>query len=294
MTEQVLHVVVLNWNGEKVIRECLSSLMKVRDVHLEIIVVDNASDDGSTEIVRKEFPSATLVSNPRNLLFAEGNNIGIRQAMESGARRILFLNNDTEVEPFFAGRLLDALESDPGAGIAGPKILYFDDPQKIWYGGAGFYPVLGIPRHFGIRRMDGSFPEERCETEWVSGCAMLVKREVIEDVGGFDPSYEMYCEDVDFCLRARRAGWKCIYEPNARVWHKVSSSSGGGMTPFKLEHRIASTKTLFRRFKPFWWRMLLWPLHVAVLFAVSLALAAGRRADLAKAALRGAVSRMGC
>jgi hypothetical protein len=212
----------------------------------------------------------------------------MRRAMERGARRILLLNNDTEVDPLFAARLLDALERDPRAGIAGPKILYHDDPSRIWYGGAGFYPIVGVPRHRDIRRVDGSFADRAGGTEWVSGCAMLVRREVVDAIGLLDPGYAIYCEDVDFCLRARRAGWRCVYEPRARVLHKVSSSSGGGMTPFKLENRIASTKRLFARHRPAWWRALLAPVHAAGLALLVVALFAGGRASLARAALRGA------
>ncbi len=117
---------------------------------------------------------------------------------------------------------------------------------------------------------------------------MLVKREVIDAVGLLDPSYTIYCEDVDFCLRARRAGWKCLYEPRALVRHKVSSSSGGGMTPFKIEHRIASTFRLFRRFKPLWWSILLGPLLGCAFVLLVAALLIGGRFGLARGALRGA------
>jgi len=177
---------------------------------------------------------------------------------------------------------------DPAAGIVGPKIVYDDDPKRIWYGGGGFFPFAGIPRHENIRMIDGSFPEHGGETLWVSGCAMLVRREVIDAVGLLDPSYRIYCEDVDFCLRARRAGWKCLYEPLARVRHKVSHSSGGGMTPFKIENRIASTFLLFRRFKPLWWRILMIPLQAALFVLLAVGLLLGGRFGLLRGAVRGA------
>jgi hypothetical protein len=285
---ETVHVIVLNWNGAAVLGPCLASLAKVREPRLEILVVDNASSDGSADIVRRDHPRVELLVNERNLLFAGGNNAGLRPAMARGARRVLLLNNDTEVDPDFAARLLESLERDPRAGIAGPKILYHDDPSRVWYGGAGFYPLVGVPRHRNIRRLDGSFPERSGETEWVSGCAMLVRREVFEAVGLLDPSYTIYCEDVDFCLRARRAGWRCVYEPAARVWHKVSASSGGGMTPYKLENRIASTGRLFARHRPAWWRALLAPAHAAGLALLVAALFASGRTALARAAWRGA------
>jgi len=289
VTADVLHVIVLNWNGESVIGPCLRSLEQVTDVSLRIIVVDNASTDDSIELVRRDFPEVAVIENGRNLLFAEGNNVGLRSALANGGRYLLLLNNDTEVDPGFAVRMYEALRGDEHIGIVGPKILYYDDPRRIWYGGGDFYPVLGVPRHRHIRRIDGSFADRRRDTGYVSGCALLVRREVIEDIGMLDPVYTMYCEDVDFCLRARRSGWRCVYEPSAVVWHKVSSSSGGGMTPYKLEHRLVSTYRLFARFKPLWWRIALMPVHAAGFVFLLLALLFGGRWNLFRGALRGVI-----
>ncbi len=285
---RAIHVIVLNWNGGKVLGPCLESLARVTDPRLEIIVVDNASSDGSAEIARRAAGGVELIVNDRNLLFAEGNNVGLRRAMERGGSLFLLLNNDTVVDSSFAARMLAALEREPSAGVVGPKIVYDDDPARIWYGGGGFVPIAWIPRHESIRKLDGSFAERGGETGWVTGCAMLVKREVIESIGLLDPSYTIYCEDVDFCLRARRAGWKCLYEPRALVRHKVSSSSGGGMTPFKIEHRIASTFRLFGRYKPLRWRMLMAPLQGCAFVLLVAALSIGGRFGLARAAVRGA------
>jgi len=117
---------------------------------------------------------------------------------------------------------------------------------------------------------------------------MLVRREVFERIGLLDPSYTIYCEDVDFCLRARQAGFSCAYAPDARVLHKVSSSSGGGMTPFKLEHRLRSTARLHRRFRGRAWRLLVAPIHGAAFLLLVAGLLAAGRGRLAAAALRGA------
>jgi len=285
---ETLYVIVLNWNGEKVIAPCLASLARVSEPPLRIIVVDNASTDRSPEIVRRDFPGAELIANGTNLLFAAGNNVGLERAMALGGRFFLLLNNDTEVDPGFALRMLSAIARDPRIGIVGPKILYHDDPKRIWYGGGDFYPLIGVPRHVNIRKLDGTVPERAGETAYVSGCAMLIRREVIEGIGLLDPSYRMYCEDVDFCLRARRAGWKCRYEPSAVIRHKVSASSGGGFTPYKLENRIASTYRLFSRFKPLRWRIALFPVHLCAFLALLAALLCTGRRELLKGALRGA------
>jgi GT2 family glycosyltransferase len=286
LKDRTLHVIVLNWNGEEVIGPCLRSLLEVEEPRLSIIVVDNASTDASCEIVRREFPEVELIVNDENLLFAEGNNVGLRHAVRRGGTFFLLLNNDTEVDPSFAARMMDALE-DEDVGIVGPKILYHDDPRRIWYGGGDFYPLIWIPYHRNIRKLSGSVQEAPGETGYVSGCALLVRREVIDEIGYLDPEYTIYCEDVDFCLRARAKGWKCRYQPSAVVWHKVSSSSGGGFTPFKLENRLASTFKLFSRFRPLWWRVLLFPLHLAGFAALLLALLASGRWNLLQGALRG-------
>jgi len=282
-----LHVIVLNWNGAGVIAECLDSLLRAEGASLSVIVVDNGSTDGSAALVRERFPGVKLIENGRNLLFAEGNNVGLRHALGAGASLMLLLNNDTEVDPLFAAPMVKAFD-DPRVGIVGPKIYYHDDPRRIWYGGGGFHPLTGVPRHRDIRRVDGPGTASAGETGWVTGCALMVRREVVEQIGLLDPAYRIYCEDVDFCLRAARAGWRLRYEPAARVWHKVSAASGGGMTPLKIENRIAGTQLLFARYRPLWWRIALLPLHAAALLGLAAALLLGGRRTQSAAVLRGA------
>lgn len=286
---QEVYVIVLNWNGEAVIGPCLDSLRAVSGVQLEVIVVDNASTDSSAEIVQRDHPEVELIRNERNLLFAEGNNVGLERAMERGGNLFLLLNNDTEVDPGFLEPMLDILRRRPDVGIVGPMILYHDDPGRIWYGGGDFYPLIWIPRHRNIRRLEGDASQVGGDTGYVSGCALLTRREAIERIGMLDPAYTIYCEDVDFCLRARGAGYRSYYEPAARIWHKVSSSSGGGFTPFKLENRIASTALLMKRFKPAWWRILLFPLHACGFLALLAVLLLSGRTALFRAAARGAM-----
>lgn len=293
MENTSLYVIILNWNGEKVIAECLDSLREVDYPHLRVLVVDNNSEDDSPQLVRDNYPDVELIENEENLLFAAGNNVGIEYALEQGANYILLLNNDTEVDADFSRHLVDALESDDKNGIGGPKILYHSDPERIWYGGGGFYPLIWIPRHLNIRKADQRQGQKRSETGYVSGCAMLIKREVIEDIGLLDSSYYIYCEDVDYCLRASLAGWKCVYEPSARVYHKVSSSSGGGLTPYKLENRIVSTFKLFGKFRSPLWRVAVFPLHFLVFLALCAVLLFRGKWRLLKASFRGAFRVLG-
>ena len=286
MPDRKLHIIIVNWNGEKVIGECLKSLRSLDYGNFRITVVDNASTDSSPEIIRNSFPEVELIENEENLLFAGGNNIALRRALDQDGELFLLLNNDTEVDPDFATELAEVLKK-PEAGIAGPKIYYYDDPRRIWYGGGGFYPLIGVPRHLNIRKLDTGRQEQPEETGYVTGCAMMVKREVFRDIGLLDVSYRMYCEDVDLCLRAKEAGWECWYAPEARVWHKVSSSSGGGFSPYKFENRIASSARLFIRHKPLWWRMAVAPVQALLLVIVVISLIFTGKWDLVRAAARG-------
>ena len=292
MDQPTVYIIILNWNGQEVLGPCLDSLMRVTDPQLEIIVVDNGSTDSSREIVRQGFPGVELIENGENLLFAAGNNVGIEVALERGAEFILLLNNDTEVDPLFAAEMLRAFD-DPAVGVAGPKIYYYDDQERIWYGGGGFNRLTGVPFHRGLRRVEGSFDDTPGETGWVTGCALMARREVFEQIGHLDPSYTIYCEDVDFCLRAASAGWSLRYVPSAKLWHKVSSSSGGGMTPFKLENRIAGTWKLFARHRPFSWRAIHFPVHAVSFLGLSLGLLLTGRWKLLLAAMRGAARASG-
>ena len=159
--------------------------------------------------------------------------------------------------------------------------------SRIWYGGGGFYPVIALPRHLNIRKIDIGGDEAPKETGYVTGCAMMIRREVLEDVGFLDPSFEMYCEDVDFCLRARQAGWKSYYSPTAHVWHKVSSSSGGGFTPYKFEKRIVSTNRLFRKYKSMWWRVVVFPFYAVSFVLLTIALFLSGKWNLNKSLFKG-------
>lgn len=262
LSGKLLHVIVLNWNGENVIGECLASLVAVDYSPIVITVIDNASTDSSVQIVREQFPQVNLIQNNENLLFAEGNNVGLRKYLKEEGDFFLLLNNDTVVAPDFVSEMIKVFDR-PDAGIVGAKIYYHDDSHRIWYGGGGFYPLIALPRHLNIRKIDRGIDEIIKETGYVTGCAMMIKREVLEEVGFLDPSYKMYCEDVDYCLRVRHAGWKSYYSPMAHIWHKVSSSSGGGFTPYKLENRIVSTHRLFSRYKSRRWRIMIFPLYAA-------------------------------
>ena len=242
------YIIVLNWNGRQETLECLASLSHAVHPSVCILVVDNGSDDGSQEAIRREHPGVTLLEMGSNLRFAGGNNAGIRYALEKGAEQIMLLNNDTTVDPAFLRAMSGTLQSSADAGIVAPKILYSADPGRLWYAGGEISFWTGTMRHRGIREPDDGRFDIPCETGYASGCCLLAKRSAVERIGLLDESYFMYSEDADWCMRARRAGFRIMYEPRARVWHKVSVSAGGHLSSFKLRNKFVSNLRFFSRY----------------------------------------------
>jgi GT2 family glycosyltransferase len=146
--------------------------------------------------------------------------------------------------------------------MLGPKIYYHADPQHIWFAGGEINFWKGRIAHRGLRQCDAKKWSVPGETDYLTGCALFVKRECIEKIGRFDEGYYIYTEDADWCIRARHAGFACWYTPSAQVWHKISSSSGGGSTPFKAYHKVRSNFLFFKR-HAHWWHWLTIPWWVA-------------------------------
>lgn len=210
-------IVILNWNGGKYLKECLDSVLKTDYQDLEIIVVDNASTDGSQELVKKCYPQVILIENERNLGFCVGNNIGIKRATSN---IIILLNNDTIVDRSWVKEILKCAQ-DPRVGIVGCR-LYFPGTKIIQSLGYRM-KFLGFWESIGAGQEDkGQFDKVGC-VDYVSGAALAVKREVLDKIGLLDPAFYAYCEDVDLCYRARRAGYKVVTS-NAIVYHYGSLS----------------------------------------------------------------------
>jgi len=220
MKPQVM-IVILNWNGLGDTLECLESLSRL-DYPAHTVVVDNGSTDGSPVVIRGRFPSATIIENDENLGFTGGNNVGLRLALEQGADYALLLNNDTEVAPDFLRLMVEAAEADPKIGIAGPTICYYDQPQVVWSAGGGIDWRRGRTWMMGLNECDaGQFCGGPRQVDFVTGCALLVKRAVLEQVGLLDERFFTYYEETEWCVRARRAGFKIVHMPRAKVWHKI-------------------------------------------------------------------------
>jgi len=220
-------VVVLNWNRKHLLRSCLESLERQRGVRFEVVVVDNGSRDGSAEMVEEEFIRPRrlplrLICNPTNRGFCAANNQGIAAAR---GEFIALLNNDAEAEPGWLAALRGAFDGDPQVGMAASKILCYDDPHRIDKVGHWIYPD-GQNRGRGSGDPDDGRYDRREQVLWADGCAAMYRRAMLDEIGGFDEDFFAYGDDAELGLRARIAGWTCIYEPGAVVRHRRASSLG--------------------------------------------------------------------
>jgi GT2 family glycosyltransferase len=220
-THPHVSIILLNWNQPEFTLACLESLDHVEYPSFDVIVVDNGSVDNSVPLIRQRFPGVTLLENPENLGFAGGNNVGIQHALERGADYLLLLNNDTEVAPNMLRALVDVGEAEPGVGALGPKIYYYDHSNVIWSAG-GAIDRFGEPSHLLENTVDEGLPDRVQDVDYVTGCAFMVKRRVVEAVGALDPRFFIYFEETEWCARIRRAGFRITYVPQARMWHKIS------------------------------------------------------------------------
>jgi hypothetical protein len=254
----LVSVIVLSWNQRAVTLACLASLSRVTYPRCRVLLVDNASTDGSPDAVRRDHPSVELLALPENRMFAGGNNAGIRHALAQGAEMVVLLNNDTEVAPDFLEHLVARACSVPRCGMVAPKIYYHDDPARIWYAGGDISFWTGTMRHVGIREVDAGRYDAAGETGYATGCCMLVPRGPIERVGMLDESFRMYAEDADWSWRLRAAGYAVLYEPRARVWHKISVSTGGHLSGAKMRRKFAGNFRFMARHAR-WYHWLTFP-----------------------------------
>jgi len=247
----VVAVVVLTWNGREDTLACLASLGRVPDRPELIVVVDNASTDGTAAAVAARFPQVELVRSPENRGFAGGNNLGIERALELGADHVLVLNNDAEAEPGAIRALVEAAAVRPDAGSVGSKILFADPPDLVWFAGADYDPRRGYNgRQRGYREPDGERWGGVRETDRACGAAMLVPRAVFERVGAFDESLFLYAEDVEWSLRAARAGFRHYVVGESVVRHHVSAAAGGESSPLTLYYGLRNSLVVAERYAP--------------------------------------------
>jgi GT2 family glycosyltransferase len=217
-------IVILNWNGFHLTKRCLLSLEKISYPNYQVIVVDNASEDGSMEKLPGFFPKVKFIQNDKNYGFSGGCNIGIESALKENFEFILLLNNDTEVAADFLDKLLLGIQSDKTIGLVQPLILSMKDRNYIWSAGGLFNPMLGISKTLGDRKPANKYIPS-LELDWATGCCILFRSSVLKEVGLFSNVFFAYFEDVDISLRIRKKGYGIRLVPESIIYHEGGASS---------------------------------------------------------------------
>jgi GT2 family glycosyltransferase len=242
--KRIVWVVIPTWNRHDDLLACLDSLSRVTYHPLRILVIDNASDDGSAESVETIYPFVTVIRLSENVGAPKASNIGFKHALTKGADYVLRLDSDTIVSPGFLEPLVNKAEEDPTIGVISPKIYYYDPPDLIWYAGVDAHPW-----HYGsindhINKRDNEINDLSRDVDYVWGAAMLIKSEVLEKTKGFDPDFFIYYEEIDFCLRVKELGYTLYYNSKSTIRHKVGTQNP---TPWTAYHWNFSKVVLYRK-----------------------------------------------
>lgn len=220
-------LLILNWNRRDDVLRCVASLARLTYPNCLPLVIDNASVDGTVAALRDAYPGLTIIQNAHNLGYAGGNNVGIRWALEHGADYVLIINNDTEVTPDMLTELVRVAESDATIGVVGCRNVLMDDPTHLWgaYGELTYGPF--VVRTAGEGALDAPRWHTVKDVDWVVGNGYLWRRAAVERIGLLDESFFAYHEDVDWCLRARAAGFRVVYAGTAAIVHKGAAHAEG-------------------------------------------------------------------
>ena len=238
---------VLGYNNPDDTLECLKSLESVPEGNVKLLYVDNGSEPGVCETILENVPDCGVLRLDPNAGVAGGLNAGIAYALHQGAEYVIILNNDTTVDPAFAGHLVEAAGADPRIGMLVPKIYYYDHPDTVWSAGSVFRrfpPVVYMRKTRGPE--DGHYDAPQ-DVEFATFCVIMLSRAMIEQAGLLDPDYHFLYEDYDLCIRAREEGFRIRYVPEAHVQHKISKTTGAGTPNPKFWRTYGRSESIFRR-----------------------------------------------
>ena len=229
-------IIVLNWNGLKDTIDCLESVKRITYPNYEIIVVDNASSGDDVEVLKEKFGNYIyIIQNDKNYNCAGGRNIGIRHVLNNSIPDyILLLDNDTVVHPQFLNEMVEVAKKDCSIAIAGPKTYFFSNGKKLQFTTAKIHIWTGHIVVPDIGKIDSEQYNDIQDTDYCQGSCFLMRREIIEKIGLFDTTYAVYFEETDYCLRAKRAGFRNVYCPRSMIWHKQNSSTGTSIAVYYL------------------------------------------------------------
>lgn len=250
MNNPLIGVVIPTWNLKNDLLACVESLLNSSLDSFYIYVIDNGSTDGTVEALHSAFrQNVKVIACPKNRGFAYAVNKGIDSALQAGTEFVLILNNDTIVETHMLEHLIEAFKRRPTVGVVAPVIFYYEPADLIWR--IGDRQFWGPPLSWRISATN--INSDLLGVDYVTGCAMLVRKEVFAAIGKFDENYAMYFEDADFCQRARVAGFDIIVNPAAKLWHKVSKSTRH-LAPKRVFDQNRSRVIFLNRHSP----LLLW------------------------------------
>lgn len=226
MSAPHVFAIVTNWNGLDDTTECIESVLSSTYENLSIVIVDNGSTDGCADVLAERFPDIPQVRTGQNAEVTAAYNSGLEYGLSHGADYLLMLNNDTTLHADMIQHLVEVAQAGERIGVLTPKIYYYDRPEVIWFAGARCHAWDFGAYDRGEGQRDGPANNLAKETDYAWACGMLFSRELLEEIGLFDTRFWLYYDDVDICLRARQANYKIWYVPEAKMWHKVSGSTG--------------------------------------------------------------------
>ena len=223
-SQKKIFVILVNYNGSDDTIECVQSLLSIDYKNIEILIVDNGSDTEQIKILKDKLSDRiNIIYLENNIGFAGGNNAGIKYSLKQNADYILLLNNDTIVESNLLTVLMNSIRAGNNIGICGPGINYYSDHRRIWSVGGKISKIRGTG--VAIRKLKKNEKDSDKYVSFVSGCCMLIKKEVFQKVGNFDDNFFLYVEDADFCYRTIKAGFKICFNPQVKIYHKVGNST---------------------------------------------------------------------
>lgn len=245
-------IILINFNGFLDTVECIDSLNDIDYTNYEIIVVDNDSEKDYSLLSAKYLGSNVIVlSSGSNLGFSGGNNIGISYARNRDADYILLLNNDTIVEKDFLTHMVSTAQKYNNRCAVTSKIMYAYDKERIWYAGGKFDFKTSRTSVYGINEIDSAKYNHAHQVSFASGCCLLIPVNILDDIGLMDVDYFLYCEDTDYCLRILKAGNEIMYEPKAKIYHKVNASTkkiAGIQTYYLVRNKLYIIKRHIKQF----------------------------------------------
>lgn len=247
-------VVVVNYNQKRLTEECLFSIERQSLKPIKVFLVDNGSKDYDFNLGKFDL-QVDLTLNKKNLGFTGGYNTGVKKALQEEIDAIMLLNNDTVPDSDCLLNLSILLFSRPNIGIVGPKIFYFEPNNLLWFAGGKINWQNPSPyflcSHFGEREIDKGQHNQIKEADFITGAALMAKKEVWEEVGLLDENYFLFFEDADFCLRAKKQGYQILYQPEAVVWHKVAAVSGE-LSPGSTYYQVRNSLYFTHKWGPTW------------------------------------------